>query len=59
MRMNDVSLVIDGVKVTLCEYRKPLKTSRTWKTAVLHTFAYAGVGGRGLRKGRSTKTNRF
>jgi hypothetical protein len=45
-----------GVKITVAAYRAPRKTERTWKTSTLHAYAYAGIGGRGNRKGKSTKT---
>jgi len=59
MKYADVTLVLDGVKVTICEYRKPKKSEKTWKSEVGHTFNYVGLPGRGLRKGNSTKVNRF
>jgi hypothetical protein len=52
----DVTMIRDGVKVTLLVFRKPKKASKTWSTATGHTFAYVGLGGRGNAKGKSTKT---
>lgn len=52
----DLTLFRDGVKVQILAYRKPKKESKTWNTATGHTFAYAGIGGRGNAKGKSTKT---
>lgn len=49
----------DGVKITVLVYRKPKKYTKTWATATGHNFNYAGIGGRGLRKGNSTKSNSF
>jgi hypothetical protein len=55
----DLTLFQDGVKVQILAYRKPKKESKTWNTATGHTFAYAGIGGRGNAKGKSTKTFRI
>jgi len=59
MKYTDISVVKDGVKVTVCEYRKPRKTQKTWSSEVGHAFNYVGLPGRGKAKGNSTKTNRF
>ena len=56
MKYRDITVVRDGVKVTLCAPRPARKTEKTWATATGHTFNYVGLGGRGSAKGRSTKT---
>ena len=57
MKYNDIVTKVDGVKFVVLEMRKPRKAEKTWKTEVGHTFNYVGLGGRGLRKGWSTKSN--
>lgn len=56
MKKRDVIVFVNGVKTTLCEYRKPKKATKTWSSATGHTYAYVGIGGRGSAKGKSTKT---
>jgi hypothetical protein len=56
MKKRDTIVFINGVKTTLCEYRKPKKESKTWSTATGHIYAYVGIGGRGAAKGKSTMT---
>jgi hypothetical protein len=46
----------DGVKVSILVPRKPKKSEKTWNSATGHIYCYAGIGGRGYRKGLSTKT---
>lgn len=46
----------NGVKLTVLAYRKPKKTEKTWNQKTGHIYAYVGLGGRGSRKGKSTKT---
>ncbi len=57
MKYNDIETTINGVKYVVLEMRKPRKAERTWRSETGHTFNYAGIGGRGLRKGWSTKSN--
>lgn len=56
MKKTDTIVFINGVKTTLCEYRKPKKDTKTWSTATGHIYAYVGIGGRGAAKGKSTMT---
>lgn len=57
MKYNDTTTVINGVTFVVLEMRKPRKTEKTWKSETGHIFNYVGLGGRGLRKGWSTKSN--
>jgi hypothetical protein len=57
MKYSDTTTVIDGVKYVVLEMRKPRKAERTWRSETGHIFNYAGLSGRGLRKGWSTKSN--
>lgn len=57
MKYKDKEELIDGVKYMILEMRKPRKAERTWKTETGHIYNYSGIGGRGRRKGESTKTN--
>ena len=54
--MKKTVTTVDGVKITVLPYREPKSSARTWNPCTGHTISYVGLGGRGLRKGWSTKS---